>query len=183
MEASNLLPFIKENLDILFIGLNPALGSNRNKHYFSVKQAFWNQLFEAGLITQWVDKKKADDLIFGSNESNYNNWEFGITDLVTEVAESDSGAIKPTDLHCERLEKLIKKYSPRVAIILHSKVLNNFLKYLDKPIPKANDGHIGELIGGCSTTFFSIAFPHGNNIPDQDKIARYREVKSFIKKN
>jgi hypothetical protein len=71
MEQSSLVPFVRKNLDILFVGLNPAEGSSRNGHYFSVNQAFWNQLYEAGLITKFADKLNADNLIFGSNKYNY----------------------------------------------------------------------------------------------------------------
>ncbi len=71
MEVSNLVPFVREKLDILFIGLNPAIGSSTHKHYFSVNQVFWNQLYEAGLITYQVDKANADDFIFGSKTFNY----------------------------------------------------------------------------------------------------------------
>ncbi|MFT6210117.1 MAG: hypothetical protein ACJATE_000723, partial [Bacteroidia bacterium] len=88
MEEARLIPFLRNDLDILFVGLNPAKGSNDNRHYFSVNQAFWNQLFEAELITQPVNKQIADDIVFGGNNLNFDNWEYGITDLVTEYAES-----------------------------------------------------------------------------------------------
>lgn len=41
--------------DILFVGLNPAKGSSDNLHYFSINQAFWNRLYDAGLIIARVD--------------------------------------------------------------------------------------------------------------------------------
>lgn len=68
MEKSRLVPFVRYGLDILFVGLNPANGSDDHGHYFSVNQAFWNQLYKAGLITENVDKLCADDEIFGNNE-------------------------------------------------------------------------------------------------------------------
>jgi hypothetical protein len=79
LEKSNLVPFLREGLDILFIGLNPALGSSRNRRYFSVNQSFWSQLYSSGLITQYVDKSEADGKIFGSTEYNFNNWEYGMS--------------------------------------------------------------------------------------------------------
>jgi len=56
---SNLVPFIRDNLDILFIGLNPAKGSSENRHYFSVKPAFWNQLYDAGFYVSYPSYKHA----------------------------------------------------------------------------------------------------------------------------
>jgi len=90
MEKSQLVPFVKEGLDILFVGLDPANGSDDHGHYFSVKQAFWNQLLSAGLITEKVSKLSADDEIFGNNEKNFNKWSYGITDLVPNIVESNS---------------------------------------------------------------------------------------------
>lgn len=182
MGKSNLIPFVRNNLDVLFIGLNPAKGSSRNKHYFSVNQAFWNQLFSAGLIKSIIDKSNADDIVFGSTKINCNNYQFGITDLVTKIAESNSQKIKPTDEDCKILKETIIKIKPRTAVILHGKVLDRFISYLGFEPPESNTGYIGELIDSCPTSFFNIAFPHGNSIKSEKKIIRYKELKNFLMK-
>ena len=182
MEKSKLVPFIRHNLDILFIGLNPAKGSSENGHYFSVNPAFWNQLYIAGLITKRVDKLIADNIVFGSNVINLNGWEYGITDLITEVAESDSRKIKPTNDDCRRLEKEIRKYRPKATILLHGKVTKTFLPYLGNNPVRANHGQIGKIMVNCPTMFYSIAFPHGNNVPSADKVKKYKEVKYYLLK-
>ena len=79
MGTAILKPFIRYDLDILFVGLNPAIVSNHKGHYFSVKQSFWTQLYEAGLITSRVDKDAADEIIFGDTKFNLNNFDYGIT--------------------------------------------------------------------------------------------------------
>jgi len=183
MKQSTLSPFIRYNLEILFIGLNPAKGSSDNRHYFSVNQSFWNQLFDAGLISKKVDKLVADELVFGSNAINYLGWSYGVTDLITEIAESDSRKIEPTDQDCKRLERDIRKYKPKTAILLHGKVTKTFLPYLGiKPV-RANYGRIGQIIENCPTMFYSIAFPHGNNIPSIKKVEKYKEVKDYLLRN
>ena len=164
MEKSNLVPLIRQNLQILFVDLNPAKGSSDNRHYFFVNQAFWNQLYDAGLITEKVDKLVADETVFGSNEINYCGWEYGITDLITEVAESESRKIKPSVDDCRRLKKQIQKFQPKVAILIHGKVTKTFLPYIGGSALPANYGPIGKVIDNCPTMFYSIAFPHGNNI-------------------
>lgn len=183
MEKSNLVPFIRHNLDILFVGLNPAKGSSDNRHYFSVKQAFWDQLYDAGLITKEVDKNVADRIVFGSNEINYHGWSYGITDLMPDIAESDGGKVKPRKANCEFLEREIKKYEPKVVILLHYKVGKKFLPYLGQTYEGANIGQIGKIIDNCSTMFYSIAFPHGNKIPSKEKVERYKEVKDCLLEN
>ncbi|MFI5137157.1 MAG: uracil-DNA glycosylase family protein [Sphingobacteriales bacterium] len=182
MERSNLIPFLRTDLDILFVGLNPAKGSSDNGHYFSVKQSFWNQLYNSGLITQYLDKSNADDLVFGSKYFNYGNWNFGITDLVTEFAESNSRKIKPTIKDYQRLENTIREYKPLTVVLLHGIVLNGFLKYLHLNAQPSNTGVLGRLLEGIPTIFFNVAFPHGNSIPDLDKIEMYNQLKKFIEK-
>lgn len=180
MQQSNLKPFVRKNLDILFVGLNPAKGSSENGHYFSVRQSLWNQLHKAGLITEQIDKMIADDIVFGSTTKNLNNWNYGITDLITEVAESDSRKINPTNQDCIRLEKLIKELEPLTVVLLHGKVLGKFTRYLRINQPNANSGKMGKIINGSSTIFYNIAFPHGNTITDDSKIDKYKDLKQFI---
>ena len=180
MEKSNLKPFLRENLDILFVGLNPAKGSSDNGHYFSVNQAFWNQLFNSGLITHHVDKMVADDLVFGDNKYNLNNLNYGITDLITEFAESDSKKIKPTINDVKRLISLIEVNQPKITIILHSKVLTNLFTYLRKEKPSSNQGFLGKVLPDSNTLFYAIAFPHGNNICSDEKIKNYKLIKQEL---
>ena len=180
MEKSTLVPFIRPALDILFVGLNPAFGSSQNKHYFSVFQSFWSQLFESGLITTNVDKSNADEIIFGTTEKNFNNWSYGITDLVTEIAESDSTKIKPTTTHVQRLLNTIKENEPIVVVLLHGKVLDKVLSFLGYDTPAANSGELGKILKNCESNFFNIAFPHGNTITSVDKVKRYFEVKDYL---
>ncbi|MFZ2286789.1 MAG: uracil-DNA glycosylase family protein [Bacteroidales bacterium] len=182
MEKSELTPFIRNNLDILFVGLNPAEGSNRNKHYFSVNQAFWNQLYYSGLINSRVDKMTADIYVFGSSQINFKGWQYGITDLVTEIAESDSSKIKPTYSDCMRLRDTIRELNPKTVVLLHGVVLKKFLNFLGYDIPKANSGRLGKLIENSNSYFFNIAFPHGNAITSEEKVKRYMELKTEIEK-
>jgi len=182
MEKSKLVPFLRSDLDILFVGLNPAKGSSDNGHYFSVNQAFWNQLFQSGLILKQISKLVADNIVFGNNKYNFNEWNYGITDLVSAIAESDSSKIKPTFRDSIALIDELKKHKPKMAILLHGKVLSNLCDHLNIATPKANSGNMGQLVNDCSTIFFNIAFPHGNAINSNDKINRYKELKDDLVK-
>jgi hypothetical protein len=180
MERSALIPFVRENLDILFVGLNPAVKSSRNRHYFSVNQAFWNQLYKSGLITRPIDKMGADEVVFGSTSINYRGWSYGITDLYPQFAESDSKKIMATRDDCERLRDTICKMKPKTAVLLHGKVCQHFLHFLGYPVPDANSGQLGKLIVDCPTMFFNIAFPHGNTITSVAKVHEYRKVRQYL---
>jgi G:T/U-mismatch repair DNA glycosylase len=183
MEKSNLRPFLRKNLDILFVGLNPAKGSSDNGHYFSVNQAFWNQLYDSGLIIKYVDKMVADELIFGNNEYNFEKLNYGVTDLVMEFAESDSTKIKPSLNDVKRIIEVIIKYQPKSVVILHGKVLSFLFKYLRKPKPASNQGYLGKLIEKSDTFFYAIAFPHGNTISSNEKILNYAKLKEKLISN
>ena len=181
MEPSSLRPFLRHGLDILFAGLNPAKGSSRKGHYFSVKSAFWDQLFEAGLIAQRVNKDVADEIVFGSSEINRNGWNYGITDLVTAWAESDSTKVEPTDEDCSRLADDIRNYRPRLVVLLHSKVRNKLAAFLGVSIPRPY-GALGRWLTDVPSEFFSVPFPHGNSIPSTRKVALYREVVRLLER-
>ena len=177
-DSVNLKPFIKYNLKILFIALNPPQKSNEIGHYFSRVPNFWNQLFLSGLITRKVNKETADEIIFGSNNYNYKNWNYGITDLVPNIIETSSSKVNPTKIHVNDLKNKIIEYKPKNAIILHSKVRNK-LYNKDTSMKKGNIGKI--LIDeGCHTNFFLVPFPHGDSTPQEVKINLYKEIKSSI---
>jgi hypothetical protein len=86
-----------------------------------------------------VDKNNADQVVFCGTDVNFQAWSCGITDLVTAFAESNSNKIKPTQQDCEKLQSLIRQFSPKTAILFHSKVINSFLTFLGHPIPPTND--------------------------------------------
>lgn len=174
-----LYPFLRKDLDVLFVGLNPANTSSRKGHYFSTKPAFWNQLYDAGLITKPVNMDEADDEVFGSCNVNYNHWEYGVTDLVNFLAQSNSSEVKPTIQNCIELYETIKKYEPKNVVILHSKVAKFFLKrYLN--IGNIQYGCLGKLINDCNTVFYNIPFPHGNAIASEFKVKLYKELKEKL---
>ncbi len=177
---SRLKPFLRNDLDILFVGLNPAGGSSDNGHYFSVCQAFWNQLKDSGLITEYVDKMDADDIVFGDTLVNFHDWNYGITDLEPNIAESNSKLIHTNRKHCELLENTIRNIKPKVVILLHSIVQKQFLECSGSFYSDSNQGKLDKLIPGVETMFYSIAFPHGNTILSEDKVDNYRLVKNYL---
>lgn len=181
----NLHPIIGPNLDILFVGLNPAKTSNEKGHYFSTDPSLWEQLYGAGLIKERVDMDNADEKVFKSSEINCNGWKYGITDLVPDVVKSCSRFVEPTEEDNNNLKQMIIEYSPKVAVLLHSKVRERFVKeYLGKENVKGH-GCFGKLIDGCCTIFYSVPFPHNNEklYSAEMKIELYKEIKEFLLEN
>lgn len=181
-----LVPFLRKDLDILFIGLNPAKTSSDNGHYFSTNSALWKQLYRSGLVTYlFAAEDYADAIVFGGTEYNYNHWQYGITDLLTHVVDSDSRNVRPKQSDSENLAGIIRAYNPKVVVILHAKVYKAFVeKYCGKYFSADNkNGKLGKILSGSDATFFNVPFPHGNAICEAIKIDIYKEIKLFLADN
>ena len=71
MTEINLRPFLRPQLDVLFVALNPPAQSNHNGHYFSGRGSrFFHLLYLSGLITQDLPKETADTIVFGAVSRN-----------------------------------------------------------------------------------------------------------------
>lgn len=78
------------------------------------------------------------------------------------------------------MEKLIRKEVPKVAVLLHGDVVSSFLSYLGAKSDDNEFGKIGRVIDNCPTMFYTVPFPHGNNIKSEIKIKRYAEIKELL---
>jgi G:T/U-mismatch repair DNA glycosylase len=170
--------FLRPNLDLLFVALNPPNQSNINGHYFSGKQSlFYKQLYQSGLITTEVDKMTADDLVFGSNKVTYKGMQFGIVDLIPHTVETDSSKVNVTKEDVKALVKRIYENSPRVVCVIHSKVKREFEKLLNK---KFEYGYWGKVMDNCDTKFYCNYFPNGNSISSKEKLTIYKQIRNAL---
>jgi hypothetical protein len=177
--------FLRDNLDVLFIALNPPLQSNNNGHYFSNnghyfsgrRSSFFKQLYLSGLIVENIDKSIADDLIFGENKYNYKNKEFGVIDLKPLVTETNSNKVKVKKEDTELLISRIKRYKPKNVCIIHSDVMKHFRKATGI---KLIYGYNGKVLEDLDTEFYCNYFPNGNNIKTEQKVKIYVELKNSL---
>lgn len=184
-----LTPFERPDLDILFVGLNPAEESNRNGHYFSVKSSLWEQLAIAGLITEPLhfDERwrTADRVVFGSTKINYRGWSYGVTDLLPDVVNSDSSAVSPKWHHGEELIRRVALLKPRMAIVLHAKVAKCIERVLRTSLIGSSPtiegfGSTSVKVRDCRTVIARVPFPHGTKY-SYSQIARvYSELKNEL---
>lgn len=127
MAQFNLIEIVQPKMDILFVALNPPVGSNHNGHYFSNNLSFWNLLYQSGLITKRVKSKlTGDDEVFRSNSINYKNAVYGIIDLVHDVIETNSNKVKVDDQRISRILEMLDKNEVGVMCLMHSKVAKAF---------------------------------------------------------
>jgi len=90
-----LQPLIKQNLDILFVGINPHPLGVKKDAYFSNSGALWNQLSEVGITAERIDCRKLLKL------------NMGITNIVLRPSVTSSEVSKK-DLE-EGRERLLKE--------------------------------------------------------------------------
>lgn len=170
--------YLKENLDILFIALNPSVQSNNNTHYFSGKQSlFFKQMYQSGLVTENLDRLTADELVFGGNEYNYKGKNYGVIDLLPRIEETNSNKVKVKVSDVELMINRIKKYKPKNVCIIHSIVMRNFKKVTGVDLVI---GYNGKVIEGLDTEFYYNYFPNGNNKTTESKVEIYKEIKSKL---
>ena len=170
--------FLRENLDILFIALNPSVQSNNNGHYFSGKQSlFFKQMYLSGLITEKVDKLIADELIFGGNDYNYKGKNYGVIDLLPSIEETDSNKVKASLEDAELMLARIRKYKPKNVCIIHSVVMKHFKRATGIEL---KIGYNGRVLKALDTDFYCNYFPNGNNKTTEEKLDIYRLLKSNL---
>jgi hypothetical protein len=116
MAHANLVPYLRHNLDVLYVGLNPPEQSNDNHHYFSGNQSrFFHLLYLSGLIVRPVDKARADEIVFGGNSINFRGAQYGVVDLVRYHVQTDSRRMRPTSKHVDALLADIRHFNPALV--------------------------------------------------------------------
>jgi TDG/mug DNA glycosylase family protein len=106
MNTLKTLPdYLKPNLDIVFVGINPGEYSARVGHYFARKQnGFWTALNQSGLLSEEL-----------TAEDDHRLPEFGFG--LTDIAKRPSARAAMLDdrefvLGGEELKKKLEKFSP-----------------------------------------------------------------------
>lgn len=176
----NLKPYLRRDLDVLFVALNPSKQSNSNAHYFSGQNSrFFRLLGLSGLTTREVPKATADEIVFGGVSENVIGAAFGVVDLVEGTVDSNSANIRPTADDVSKLVSRIREFEPKFACIIHSKVLSAFNRWAgaDSPI---DYGYSGRVLLGCATEFMVNYFPNGSNIRDAPKLEIFGELRRRI---
>lgn len=106
-QALKTLPdYLENDLDIVFIGLNPGLYSARIGHYYANKaNRFWKALSASGLVPEPVGPQDDAHLL---------SWGIGLTDIVKRPTRGiDELSRAEFRRGAETLHKKIARYAPR----------------------------------------------------------------------
>lgn len=180
MTKIKLQPFLRPQLDVLFVSLNPPVQSNDNGHYFSGRSSrFFRLLYLSGLITKDLPKATADETVFDSTSVNYKGCAFGVIDLVDDIVQTNSRKVRPTRRHVDLLFTRIREFDPRFVCVIHSKVRDALNK---NPVcaERLDYGICGPLLLGSESVFVLNYFPNGNNVSDEKKLRIFRALRDEL---
>ena len=116
--------YLKEDLDIVLIGLNPSLRSVEAGHYFATpRNRFWRAINRSGLLAEPLD-----------TSTDYKILEHGIgmTDIVKRPTRGASD-LRAADYRewAPVLQKKLERYEPLIACFHGAVAYRNYLKYAE----------------------------------------------------
>lgn len=180
MAEVKLRPFLRPNLDVLFVALNPPDESNENGHYFSGRNSrFFDLLYRSRLITEDVPKLTADETVFGGTSINHKHAAFGVVDLVDGYVQTNSSRVRVQDSHVQLLIKRLRQFSPRFICLIHSKVRDVLGRHPDVK-GSLRYGICGQLLSQSQSVFVLNYFPNGNNISDKKKLEIFSALRKLL---
>ena len=138
--------YLRKNLDIISIGLNPSMNSARAGYYFATKQnRFWRALNASGLVGETLEPG------VDAREVMFDRYAIGFTDVVKRPT-SGLSSLKASDFRewAPDLWSRLSCYRPRIAWF-HGKVTyEKYLRYGEERIREVAWGRqrrgIGEII-------------------------------------
>lgn len=106
--AKMLPDYLKPNLKIVFVGINPGTYSDRMGHYFARStNLFWNALYESGLAPERLTPR---------DDARLNEFGYGLTDLVPRATPNVDGLTRQELIEGGRvLRSKIELYAPRLC--------------------------------------------------------------------
>ena len=143
MELPTLPDYLREGLDIVFVGLNPSLYSVREAHYFAnPRNRFWTALNRSGLLPvelcAYEDHTMMDHGV-------------GLTDLVKRPT-SQAFQLKASDYRewAPRLRGKLERYQPLIACFHGTTAYGRYLKHAEGVDARTKPGRQERLIGGSA---------------------------------
>ena len=121
----NTLPdYLKNDLDIVLVGLNPSLRSVEVGHYFATpRNRFWRAINKSGLLAEQLD-----------TETDYKMLEHGIglTDIVKRPTRGASD-LRAADYRewAPVLRGKLERYEPLIVCFHGAVAYRNYLKYAE----------------------------------------------------
>ncbi len=115
-DQTSLADLLRENLDVVFIGINPSLYSVEQGHYFARKtNRFW-PAFSRSILSLGVRKALGVEALLPEHDRLLPEYGFGFTDAVKR-ASARATDVTPAEFAAgvESLVRKLESFAPRVA--------------------------------------------------------------------
>jgi len=107
-------------MQILFVGINPSLGTYNRGVPFSNNKTFWYLLNKAGLINEEITDLKDDIKLKKIYNTKFNTiYEFGLINIINRPTPNISFLVKNEENKGRRkILEIIKRYNPKVVCFI-----------------------------------------------------------------
>ena len=122
--------YLRSDLDLVFIGINPGLYSVQQGHYFArTTSRFW-PAFSRSRLSEGVRRGLATDVLRPSHDCELLRFGIGLTDLVKRPS-GNASEITPSEFEhwTPKLLRKLRRLRPRVACFHGLTAYRPFLKY------------------------------------------------------
>ena len=162
---------IAQNLDVLFVGINPGFASARAGHHFAnPANGFWRLMHEAGFTQRRFLPSEADELLASR---------IGITNVVSRETAGVKDLTREDFAEGRRiLERKIARFAPKAVVFVGVTAYRGFRG--DTAV--IHCGEQPEHIGGARV--FVVPNPSGRNAHYryEDMLAFFRDAASKLRR-
>jgi len=164
---SPLPDYLREGLDLVFVGLNPGLYSAKVGHYFAYKQnRFWPALSLSGLIPESIGPEDDARLL---------EWGIGLTDIVKRPTHGIH-EVSTTEFRrgAKVLREKIERYQPCVVCFI------GLTGYRICCGNESGPGTYAGRFGGASVFVVPSTSPRNASYSLERIVAALRDLKEYI---
>ena len=158
--------YLRKNLDIVFVGLNPGLYSAEVGHYFANKvNRFWDALSASGLVP---------DPVGPEDDARLMVWGIGLTDIVKRPTRGIH-EVSPTEFRrgAQALREKIVYYAPRIVCF------NGLTGYRVCCGKDAGLGDLDHRFGGAHVFAVPSTSPRNAHYSLHDIVVALHDLKEF----
>lgn len=165
--------YLKENLDMVFVGINPSLmAAHRGKYYAGPGNHFYKLLYGSGLTPKCITFEEDYKLL---------QYGIGLTNIVTRPTRS-SADLKRTEIKegAKIVEEKLRLFKPKIAIF-NGKCIYEVYANKNSKSP-FHFGLQSELIGETAVWVVPSSSARCANFPRMiDKLHFYSALKKYLK--
>ncbi len=184
MPAPATLPdYLRPNLDLVFVGINPGLYSVARGHYFARSTSRFWPAFSKSRLSLPIRRALNVETLSPQHDSELPRFGIGLTDFVKRPTANAAGlTIRDFEEHAPRLIRKLRRYKPLVACFHGLMAYRPFLKFGLRSDARSMLGPQPILLG--STRVFVVPNPSPANahftLTDQamwyDRLAEYLQA-------